>query len=63
MTYNQGSKEATNKYRSKYDMIQIRVEQGERDKIAEHAKSFGESVNAFVNRAIKETMNRDNEKT
>ena len=33
---------------------------GERDKIAEHAANRGESMNAFINRAIKETMDRDN---
>lgn len=59
MAYNEVGKTATNKYRSKFDMIQIRVEQGMRDKIFKHAKKHGESMNAFINRAIKETMDRD----
>ena len=63
MTYNEVGKTATNKYRSKFDMIQIRVEQGEREKILEHAKKQEESMNAFINRAIKETMDRDNCRT
>ncbi len=59
MAYNEVSKKATNKYRSKFDIVQVRLEQGERDKIAKHAKKRGESMNAFINRAIKETLKRD----
>ena len=59
MTYNEIGKAATNKYRSKFDLIQIRVLQGERAKIAEHAAEHGESINGFINRAIRETMERD----
>ena len=59
MTYNEIGKAATNKYRSKFDLIQIRVPLGERAKIAEHAADRGESINTFVNRAIQETMERD----
>ena len=59
MTYNEIGKAATNKYRSKFDLIQIRVQQGERTKIAEHAAGRGESINGFINRAIRETMERD----
>ncbi len=40
-------------------MIQVRVPQGEREKIAEHAAKCDESMNAFVYRAINETMERD----
>lgn len=60
MAYDEVSKRATNKYRKKNDLIQIRTPLGERDKIAEHAANHGESMNAFINRAIKETMDRDN---
>lgn len=60
MAYDEVSKRATNKYRKKYDLIQIRTPLGERDMVAEHASSRGESINAFINRAIKETMDRDN---
>lgn len=61
MGYDEISKKSTNKYRAKFDMIQIRTEQGKRDKIAEHAKSRGESLNAFINRAIDTQMKLDNE--
>ena len=52
-------KAATNKYRSKFDLIQIRLKQGDRQTIADHAAERGESMNAFITRAIKETMERD----
>ena len=60
MAYNEVSKAATNKYRAKFSMIQIRVQQKERDRIAEHAASRGESMNAFIKRAVRETMERYN---
>lgn len=62
MTYGEVGKKATNKYRQKFDLLQIRVEQGERDIISQHAKERGESVNKFINRAIKETIERDSNK-
>ena len=60
MAYNETSKAATNKYRAKFSMLQIRVQQEERDKIAEHAAGRGESTTAFIRRAVRETMERDN---
>ena len=39
--------------------MRIRVEKGQREIIRNHAKTQGESLNAFVNRAIMETMERD----
>lgn len=60
MAYNEISKAATNKYRAKFSMLQIRVQQEERDKIAEHAAGRGESMTAFIRRAVRETMERDN---
>ena len=62
MVYNEVGKAATNKYRSKFDLIQIRLQQGERQVISDHAAKQGESMNAFVTRAIKETIDRDLEK-
>ena len=46
----------------KFELIQIRVPQGEKEQIAAHAQKTGESMNRFVKRAISETMARDNEK-
>ena len=43
-----------------YDEIKVRVPKGNKDVIKTHAETHGESVNAFVNRAIDETMERDN---
>ena len=59
MGYGESRKTATKNYRSKYDMIQVRVEQGERTRISDHAQKHGESMNAFIRRAIDETMKRD----
>ena len=52
---------ANNKYNEKaYDRINIAVPKGQKDTIKAHAEAQGESVNGFVNRAIDETMERDN---
>lgn len=41
------------------DEIRIRMPKGQKDVIKAHAEARGESVNAFVGRAIEETMQRD----
>lgn len=46
-----------------YDRINLTVPKGEKETIQAHASDMGESVNAFINRAIRETMERDKEKT
>ena len=55
---------AVNKYmREKYDRVNLTmIPKGKKEKVSEHAKSRGESLNGFINRAIDETMERDNEK-
>lgn len=54
------STKAQNKYiEKKYDRINLVVPKGEKDLIREHAESMGESVNGFIQRAIKEAMERD----
>ena len=46
-----------------YDRINLTVPKGEKDKIKAHAeKHDGGSVNGFIQRAIRETMERDAEK-
>ena len=47
--------------REHYDRISVTVPQGKKDAIRDHAKGRGESVNGFINRAISETMERDQE--
>lgn len=49
-----------NRYIAKtYDRINLTVPKGEKETISDHASIRGESVNGFINRAIKETMERD----
>lgn len=49
-----------NEYISRaYDRINLTVPKGYKDAIQAHAASTGESVNAFINRAICEAMERD----
>ncbi|MBR6840157.1 MAG: hypothetical protein IKM82_06155 [Oscillospiraceae bacterium] len=51
---------AVNKYmKENYDEIKVRTEKGQKDRIKAHAESRGESVNAFINRAISETLERE----
>lgn len=51
---------AVNKYRkNNYDLIQITMPKGRKDEIKAHAEGQRESVNAFINRAIDETMERE----
>lgn len=42
-----------------YDEIKVRVSKGQKDIIKAHADSTGESVNAFITRAIDEAIERD----
>ena len=48
--------------RDHYDRISITVPKGKKEDIRDHAESQGESVNSFINRAIDETMKKDEEK-
>ena len=52
-----------NKYAAKaYDRIALMVPKGQKDIIKTHAESHDESVNAFLQRAVAETMQRDTNK-
>ena len=42
-----------------YDDVRLQVKKGKKDLIKSHAEARGESVNGFINRAIDETMERD----
>ena len=46
-----------------YDQIQFRVKKGQREVSQAHADSQGESMAAFITRAIRETMERDAQKS
>lgn len=52
---------ASKKYHAKFEVVQIRVPMGEKAEIVLHAEKHKESLNAFVRRAINETMARDKE--
>lgn len=57
------SSASKNKWNEKsYDRINLTVPKGEKEVIKEHTKKMNESVNGFINRAIKETIASDNEK-
>lgn len=59
-TYEQ-NRESAKRYLAKMDEIRIRMpkESGLKDAVQRHIESTGESVNAFVLRAIREAMRRD----
>ena len=51
---------AVNKYvKENYDRINVNMPKGHKEAVKAHAESQGESLNAFINRAILETMERD----
>lgn len=50
---------ATLKWQEKTDEIRFRVPKGSKELYAAHAKARGESLTAFLNRAAKETMEKD----
>ena len=50
---------ATQKYHNKFERIQIRVTPEEKEAIEAYTAEINESVNAFVRRAIAETMERE----
>ena len=56
------STKAQNKYIAKaYDRVNLTMPKGKKDAIQEHAEARGESVNGFINRAIDEAMEREQE--
>ena len=60
MKSTEAQKRASQKWNmEKVDRLTIRVKKGMRETLQEHAEGQKETVNAFVNRAILETMERD----
>lgn len=57
--YTDAQKKATYKYLESMDRIDLKLPKGSKDKIKQHAASTGESVNAFIGRAIDETIVND----
>ena len=63
MAISEARKRANDKYhKEKTDEIKIRVEKGQKANYQIHALNMEESLNAFINRAITETIERDNAK-
>ena len=61
MAVSKAQQKAVNKYmKENYDRINLTVPKGKKETIQAHAEARGESVNGFINRAISETMERDN---
>ena len=55
-----GKRSTADEYnKGKYEDLRIRVQKGRKAEIRAHVESTGESLNAFVNRAISETIGRD----
>lgn len=56
-----GKTDYKNKWQSENcERISLVVKKGRKDEIKAHAESKGESLNGFINRAIDETVQRDN---
>lgn len=63
MAISPAQRKAVAKYNAaNYDRIELRVEKGQKDTIKAHAEARNETLNSFVNRAITETIERDNTK-
>lgn len=62
MAISKAQQRATANYVKKtYDRIEVKVPKGKKKLIQAHADRLdGGSLNAFINRAITETMDRDN---
>jgi len=45
--------------KERYERIQIVVQKGEKEAIQKHARQYDKSLNAFINRAIRETIERE----
>lgn len=53
---------AQNRYIAKaYDRVNLTLPKGRKDEVKAHAEQHGESLNGFIQRAIEETMIRDQE--
>ncbi len=61
MPYDEVGRNATNKYRSKYKFIQVRMDPDEHKSVVEFAESKGKSASEFALQAIREKMERDNQ--
>ena len=60
MAIRDSQKRAVAKYNAaNYDRVELRLEKGRKEAVKAHAEAQGESLNAFINRAIIYTMEQD----
>lgn len=60
MAVTKAQQKATNKYiAGNYDRVNLTLPKGQKEIIKAHAEARGESVNAFIGRAIEGQMERD----
>ncbi len=60
MALTEAQKRAVAKYNAaNYERIELRVPRGKKAELQEYAQAHGESLNAFINRAIDEAMERE----
>ena len=58
--YTESRKENNRKWdTANLDRVSIAMPKGKKDVVKAHAEGHGESLNGFINRAIVETMERD----
>ena len=64
MATSKAAQKAVNKYmRENYDRINLTMPKGQKELVKAYAEAHSESLNGFINRAITETMERDNSAT
>lgn len=61
--YTEARARANRKYMEKYVEVKVRMTPEQRSTVQAHAQKMGESATVFINRAINETMKRDQEAT
>lgn len=62
MPASKAQQKAVAKYmKNNYDEIKVRVPKGKKESIQSYAASKGESLNAFINKAINQAMEKENE--
>ena len=63
MAISKSQQKAVHKYvKANYDRMELTVPKGRKAEIKAHAEASGQSVNAYINEAIDEKMERDSER-
>lgn len=58
----EAQKKAQSKYMDRFAVARVRMERDKYEAVQAHAEACGESVNAFITRAIENQMLQDNKK-